>query len=50
MTEILALGNSAGILLLIPQEQAFHFTGLQTTFKIDLERTLTKGAGKQSVI
>lgn len=48
--EILALGKSAGILPLIPQEQGFHFAGLQITFAIDLEITLTKGAGQQSVI
>lgn len=48
--EILVLGKSAGILPLIPQERGFHFTGLQTTFTVDLEITLTKGIGQQSVI
>lgn len=48
--EILASEKSVGILALIPQEQGFHFTGIQITFTIDLEITLTKGAGQQSVI
>lgn len=50
MTEILTLGKSAGILPLIPEEQGFHFTGLQVIFTIDFEITSTKGAGQQSVI